>query len=165
MYYCPSCNVQLNRNSSPLGIIWSCPKCMGNAFTISILRKTVPAHIVKDFWLKIKSQKYPEKRICPACKFAMSEIPIKQGNNSVYVDACKKCNLIWFDANEVESLPKIEISKEKIKEVSKTKEEIAKLQQEIIFEMQREADIEHQRDIEEKIYLIINIALRLLFRF
>ena len=164
MYYCPTCGIPLNRDMNPYGIFWECPNCTGHAFTLSILRQAVPEPIVKEFWLKIRSREYPTRRLCPACKAAMSEVPIMPANQSIYLDICKACNLIWFDPCEFESLPKIEISEDKLEKLpQEVKEAIAKHQLERMLEEQRKADEIEGRIREEKIYLLINIAIRVIY--
>jgi Zn-finger nucleic acid-binding protein len=149
---------------NPYGIFWECPNCAGHALTLSILRQSVPEPIVKEFWRRIKYREYPSKRLCPACKAVMSEVPILPADQSLYLDVCKTCNLIWFDPYELEALPKVEISEENLEELpQELKEVIAKHELGRLCEEQRKADEREGGEREEKIYFLINIAIRLVY--
>ena len=164
MYYCPTCRIPLNKDRNPYGIFWECPNCTGHALTLSILKQSIPESIVNEFWQRIRSREYPTKRLCPACKAAMSEVPIMSANQSIYLDICKTCHLIWFDPYEFESLPKTEISEEKLEELpQELKEAIAKHQLERMLEEQREADELEGSTREEKIYFLINMTIRVIY--
>jgi len=164
MYYCPTCRIPLNKDMNPYGVFWECPNCAGHALTLSILRQSVPEAIVKEFWLRIRSREYPSKRLCPACKAVMSEVPILSADQSIYLDICKTCNLIWFDPYELEALPKVEISEENLEEMpQELKEVIAKNKLERLFEEQREADELEGSAREDKIYMLIDIAIRMIY--
>jgi membrane associated rhomboid family serine protease len=46
----------------------------------------------------------------------MLEIPIMERDKVEYLDICKHCYLVWFDPNEFESLPKVEVPEPKAEE-------------------------------------------------
>ncbi len=37
----------------------------------------------------------------------MAEVPIVSSEHTLYLDACKRCHIVWFDDNEYQQLPKI----------------------------------------------------------
>ena len=115
MYYCPTCNIELMKSSNPFGIYWSCPICSGKAISLSVIRQAIPKPIIGEFWRKVISKEHPQKKACPACKKLMSEVPIDINNEVFeYLDICKTCFFIWFDPDEFEVLPQVEIPEEVI---------------------------------------------------
>ena len=115
MYYCPDCKIELTKNTNPFGIYWSCPICNGKAISLSIIRQAIPEPIIGDFWRKVMSGEYHQRRACPACNSLMFEVPITMdGDVLEYLDICKTCYFIWFDPDEFEALPQVEIPEELI---------------------------------------------------
>ncbi len=165
MFFCPKCKIPLKKSSGPFGFFWLCPNCSGKAVSISILRKSVPASIVNEFWSRVKSKEFPEKKYCPACDQLMSEVPIVHGEKSIYIDICKKCNFIWFDSNEFESLPRTEIYEVKEKEQlpMKAREALAKLEIEFMAKKQRQEDAVNEQRWQHNKYLIIDTAFYMIF--
>jgi membrane associated rhomboid family serine protease len=71
-----------------------------------VLRKAVQREHVNELWQKGRSDEYPRKRHCPACGRMMAEAPLEAGGAPKHIDVCKGCHFIWFDAGELEALPK-----------------------------------------------------------
>ncbi len=156
IYICPKCNITLKQSSGPFGVFWLCPNCSGKAVSLSVLRQSAPASIVKEFWLSVRSKEFPQKKKCPACSSSMTEVPIMQGEKTVFIDICKKCNFIWFDAKEYESLPQVEIPKEKAENLSiEAREALAKYKIECMA-------AEREREDKAEAMDIYNIIIRLL---
>ncbi len=115
MYRCPSCSTELMKSTSPFGMYWSCPVCMGKAVSLSVIRQAIPEPIINEFWRKVTSIEHSQKKACPACNKLMSEVPIDINNEVFeYIDICRTCFFIWFDSDEFEALPQVEIPEEVI---------------------------------------------------
>lgn len=130
MYYCPSCKIELIRNTNPFGIIWTCPTCSGKAISVYVLKKVIPLDIINKLWERAKSGQYKARRKCPICDKSIPEVPIVHEDKTINLDICAHCHFIWFDGQEYESLPKRE--KETEKELSpETKKALAQFQVEM----------------------------------
>ena len=165
MFYCPTCKRPLKKSSGMFGVFWLCPSCSGKAVSLSILRMSAPPVIVNEFWTRVKSQEYSHKKECPACKSAMSEVPIMKGEKAVYVDICKKCFFIWFDYKKFESIPQDEIY-EVTEEESlplKAREALAKLEIEFMAKKQRQEDELNEWRWKQKKDLLIDMAFYIIF--
>jgi Zn-finger nucleic acid-binding protein len=162
IYVCPKCDITLKKSSGPFGIFWLCPNCSGKAVSISVLRHSVPDSIVNEFWLRVKSKEFPEKKKCPSCNRLMSEVPIMQGEKTIFLDICKKCSLIWFDSKEFESLPHVEIPKEKLEKLPlNAREALVKLQ---IDKIQKKYESEEKiESLNPGVRDLIDIVFYLMF--
>jgi membrane associated rhomboid family serine protease len=85
------------------GILFRCPQCGGHAVTIPQVRRITGDRFVAALLRKIRATTACGERHCPFCsnpmrQFFWDEPPLQ-------LDACKSCNVIWFDANEFEALP------------------------------------------------------------
>jgi|WetSurMetagenome_2_1015567.scaffolds.fasta_scaffold624058_1 Zn-finger nucleic acid-binding protein len=132
MYFCPKCKIPLKKASSPFGIFWSCPTCSGRAVSLNVLRQVIPQNIINKLWLRAKSGEYKSLRDCPICEEPLPEVPIINNDKTINLDICTKCCFIWFDGQEYESLPKIEITKPKEELPPEAREALAKFQIECI---------------------------------
>ncbi len=107
MLTCPGCKSPLVKASSRVGLFWGCRSCRGRAVTVEVLRKAVQRKNVNELWQRARSGRYHQKRRCPACGRMMVEVPVSAGGATKYIDVCKACHFIWFDAGELEALPKV----------------------------------------------------------
>ncbi|HLX69561.1 MAG TPA: rhomboid family intramembrane serine protease [Verrucomicrobiae bacterium] len=62
----------------------------GDRFSVGILRK-------------INTARTAGQRPCPFCSRQMLQFPVE--NPPLQLDACRACNLVWFDAQEFEAIP------------------------------------------------------------
>ncbi|MBN2591372.1 MAG: hypothetical protein JXA96_16020 [Sedimentisphaerales bacterium] len=167
MYFCPSCNIELIKNTNPFGIYWSCPICTGKAISLSVIRQAIPEPIVGDFWRKVTSEVHPQKKACPACKKLMSEAPIAIDNEVLeYLDICRTCFFVWFDSDELEALPHVEIPEEVIETLPyEVRLAIAEYNIERIATL-REKEIEAEQ-VKKEIaidILVVSVVLFVLFK-
>lgn len=125
MFMCPECEVPLKKKIDSLGLFWVCPVCNGRAVTLEILRKSMPRPIVNELWQRARSGEFKAQRNCPGCRRKMSEIPIVNEVKMLYLDVCAGCHFVWFDPNEFESLPKLEIIRADLPETMKERETLA----------------------------------------
>ena len=165
MYFCPCCNVELMKSTNPFGMYWSCPICNGKAISLPVIRQAIPGPIIVDFWRKVTSDVHPEKKACPACKKLMSEVPISVNNEVLeYLDICKTCYFLWFDSDEFESLPQVDIPQEMLETLPyEVKLAIAEYDIERIATL-REKEIEAEQEKKEiAIELLAIIAVIAIF--
>jgi Zn-finger nucleic acid-binding protein len=104
---CPACQKPLQSKQVPNAmVIWGCESCHGAAANMSVLRKYLADNIVSEFWITAIDQSTQSNRKCPSCKQPLSEFSTSSGERRVILDLCKKCQLIWFDKDELEAFPK-----------------------------------------------------------
>ena len=88
-------------------------------------------------------------------------------NHTIGLDLCKKCQVVWFDGGELESLPKAVAPKDDLSPEVKQQMAILKIQQENVLKAELEDNVARFNNwtnitsIEE---LVLRILLRLMFR-
>jgi membrane associated rhomboid family serine protease len=87
------------------GIYFACEQCGGRAVTVPQVRRTVGERFTQDLLRKIRTTTFRCERECPYCNGRMLQFPWE--NPPLQLEACKACNLVWFDAQEFESLPEV----------------------------------------------------------
>ncbi|MFC1637230.1 zf-TFIIB domain-containing protein [Planctomycetota bacterium] len=102
---CPKCETLLNPTAIAEGMLWRCDTCAGLAVNVAVLRKYLSVKIVREFWLKATNESVPADRKCPSCAQIFQEFTVGEYNRKVQLDLCKRCQLIWFDRNELEMFP------------------------------------------------------------
>lgn len=107
MFRCLNCNGKLTRTKVANFKFWRCEKCDGRSITISALRKRIPRNVVNDLWQSAKKAKQKGSRHCPSCNNRMKKVPAQGVDQSVYLDVCTRCQFVWLDPKEFESLPKL----------------------------------------------------------
>jgi Zn-finger nucleic acid-binding protein len=97
---CPRCRTALETSTTEGVRFERCAACDGLALAVPVLRRFAPEGRVRDVWLDL-----PEARpgaACPSCSNAMREISVDCDGAKVAIDVCKACQLLWFDAKELE---------------------------------------------------------------
>jgi len=102
---CPKCETSLNPTVTAEDMFWKCETCSGGAVNVAVLRKYLGAKVVREFWYKATSDSVPSDRKCPSCGQMLNEFTVGEYNRKVQLDLCKRCQLIWFDRNELEMFP------------------------------------------------------------
>lgn len=102
MLRCPSCDKPLTRSKGLSGTFWRCAGCDGRAATVTILRRSFRRGQVNRIWRSALERSEPSSRDCPACRREMGGFDVPLNGSSVRLDACRGCQLIWFDASEPE---------------------------------------------------------------
>ena len=103
MPLCPSCKVDLITVRLRDGIYFACDQCGGKAVTVPQVRRTIGEKLTQDLMRKIRNTTTSCERECPYCNRFMLQFYWE--NPPLQLEACKPCNLVWFDAQEFESLP------------------------------------------------------------
>jgi Zn-finger nucleic acid-binding protein len=52
------------------------------------------------------AQSEQSQRLCPSCGHALREFAASGSGRRIRLDLCKRCQLMWFDKNELEVFPK-----------------------------------------------------------
>jgi membrane associated rhomboid family serine protease/Zn-finger nucleic acid-binding protein len=100
---CPRCELPLEEVRTSGGIFWGCNVCGGRSVTIDLLRKRFTPESINPLWLHAMRSEGQGSCACPLCRRAMLEVALSE-RATVDVDVCRHCQLIWFDAREVEHL-------------------------------------------------------------
>ncbi len=83
--------------------MWTCPTCGGHALMLSVLRRRAPADFVRELWRAARRPDTPEGKPCPSCGRPAREVP---GAYPVLLDVCPRCQLVWFDPMELDTVPR-----------------------------------------------------------
>jgi Zn-finger nucleic acid-binding protein len=81
--------------------VWACPACGGCAATLGVLRKAITADALRRVWAQTIGHARTSLLRCPDCMNAMRAVPTEGPE----VDLCRGCQLMWFDAGELEEMP------------------------------------------------------------
>ena len=80
---------------------WRCRRCQGHAVNYGVLRRALP----DPRWTRLRRAAIktaePAGVTCPSCRKWIFRV----SDGKVDLDACRTCQLFWFDAQELESLP------------------------------------------------------------
>jgi membrane associated rhomboid family serine protease len=85
------------------GIYFACDQCGGRAVTVPQVRRTIGEKLTQELLRKIRNATGACERGCPYCHKFM--LQFYWDDPPLQLEACKPCNLIWFDHQEFESLP------------------------------------------------------------
>lgn len=103
MPYCTTCGSALRTVRQREGIYFFCDGCASRAVTVPQIRRVTGDRVATDLLRKINRATMLGERRCPFCSRPMLRFDLEEPE--MQLDACKPCNLIWFDAREFESLP------------------------------------------------------------
>lgn len=102
MLTCPHCNTRLEAVRYGPAAAWRCRRCRGHAVNYGVLRRTLP----DARWTRLRraavTTRQPAGVTCPSCRRWIHRV----SDGKVDLDACRKCQLFWFDAQELEGLPR-----------------------------------------------------------
>jgi len=103
---CPRCGKPLNLERHVRGGLWRCPQCSGVAANLAVLRRHLEEDVARDFWRRAGQASLPSKRHCPSCSKPLREFVAQHEQQSLHLDLCRPCQLMWFDRGELEAFPK-----------------------------------------------------------
>ncbi len=159
---CPECKTDLQMDKSLKGVLWQCPKCAGVAANLAVLRKLLGREVALNFWREGLSST-PSHRTCPSCTQPLHVFTCDVDHNSIELDLCKRCQIIWFDKGELEAFPMEAVAVNSLPdEVKKTLD---------VYDL----DLEGLRSnrvkpwglmpgLEEMAYLVIRLIAHMVFR-
>ncbi len=105
MFTCPNCGSILTRKQGKVGLIWSCDSCGGRAISVALLRKLIGNERVSAIWSRAINLAGKGGRSCPICSRGMTEESIGIAGHLLKFGICTRCEFIWFDTPEYESIP------------------------------------------------------------
>lgn len=113
MFQCVRCSgVELNRSKRGDNVLWECQRCHGKLMGIGVLRKLIPKPLFNQIWHSATDLPRPGVLHCPGCNQRMLSFSISMEGQTVNLDACRTCYMVWFDDQEFESLPSLPPPKE-----------------------------------------------------
>jgi Zn-finger nucleic acid-binding protein len=116
-----------------------------------------PVEVANDFWRRAIRASVPSKRHCPSCSKPLTEFVARHEKQSLRLDLCRSCQLMWFDRGELEVFPK----SQKKEQPSQIDQRIAMAQIQLESQAQEEASkFAYYVDVG----LTVIIALLRLFR-
>ncbi len=100
---CPNCGTSLNTMRQRDGLFYLCPGCQGRAVTFPQIRRVTGDRFVTGLIREINRNATRADKSCPFCQrqmrlFSSAAPPLE-------LDACKTCNVVWFDSQEFEAVP------------------------------------------------------------
>ena len=155
---CPRCEVTLKPKHLPQGGIWQCGLCHGVMANVAVLRMYLGNDIVKKFWLKAITDPAITDKKCPSCRQSLNAFKVEHNEQKIILDICLSCQIIWFDADELEIFPK-----------TKTEELPPEIRQKLaIYNIQLENEFEEEltrfeatlKNILDVIYTIVSLFTR-----
>lgn len=72
---------------------------------LAVLRRTLHERAIGFIWQQARSAP-PGQRLCPACGKPMRLVPAVNDPKAPALDVCPACQMIWFDTDEYDALPK-----------------------------------------------------------
>jgi membrane associated rhomboid family serine protease/Zn-finger nucleic acid-binding protein len=111
MLSCPRCAVPLHTCSHPGAVYFACRQCGGKAGNLALLRRAVTPEFANGLWRKIREAHPTDhhgRLPCPSCGQRMhpAGVPAMAGE-LIQLDACRNCQMVWFDTGEIEQVPRI----------------------------------------------------------
>jgi len=101
---CPKCKIDLQKEKCLKGALWQCPQCRGVAANLAVLRKLLGQEVALRFWREARAST-PSHKPCPSCSQPLSAFTTPVDQATVTLDLCKRCQIIWFDKDELEAFP------------------------------------------------------------
>lgn len=143
---CPRCKKPLEKKVTPKGSFFECSECRGRAINWAVVRRRVRKEVVRHIWQEVREKAPSSALACPACRRSMSLVAVGVGDHSLEIDLCQRCQLAWFDAGELQSLPTSESSPALKREFPpEVKEKLA------LLELERMRRLESQAVAEDEI--------------
>lgn len=106
MFRCPRCSTPLQPLRKQGLCIWACAECDGRLATVATLCRTLEPAFVHRTWSAARERGEPSARACPGCRSTMRSSAPDGADSALRLDVCVVCQLVWFDARELDSAPK-----------------------------------------------------------
>jgi membrane associated rhomboid family serine protease len=105
-FTCPECRVPLGEARVFGELRYGCPNCKGLAVPLASLARVADPRVndlVRD---ALAHAPQPSDRTCPKCPRVLARVELILSGLVVVVDACRTCELVWFDAGELDQIPR-----------------------------------------------------------
>lgn len=110
---CPRCNGELRRDDYHGKICFRCADGHGVGMTLGGLRSLCGStSFVNTLWQTAYHRTEFADTVCPVCGKKMKKIILPLNGNPLELDVCCCCQMIWFDPQELESIPLAEVPKQ-----------------------------------------------------
>ena len=104
---CPRCGQPLTKTFIHGKIAFCCPQGHGEAVSLSVVRAFCGEPTFANvLWRKALDASGQDGGPCPLCHLPMSVIRLPVNGLELELDICCRCQELWFDPAELESLPK-----------------------------------------------------------
>ncbi len=102
--FCPRCGGKLIQSRTKSNQTCRfCPTCGGAVMKLQVLKKTFDEESLKQ--ILTQAQEHLQAGcLCPDCGTPTSLLRVSSGQQSIEIDVCPKCQAIWYDKNEFETL-------------------------------------------------------------
>ena len=103
---CPRCGAALAKSPYNGRIGFACPEGHGIAMTLGAVRALCGSReLVNLLWHKSGAEEAEEGAPCPVCGKPMRKVTLDVEGKALELDICRRCQEVWFDPNELETLP------------------------------------------------------------
>ena len=103
---CPRCGAALEKSAYNGRIGFVCPERHGIAMTLGAVRALCGSReLVNLLWHKSGDPNSGGNAPCPVCGKPMSKVTLDVEGQPLELDICRRCQEVWFDPNELETLP------------------------------------------------------------
>jgi Zn-finger nucleic acid-binding protein len=108
---CPSCRHIMERANRGSVQFWRCA-CGGYFIAISSVRRMLPEGMWKNVWPTLREAASPGAHGCPGCGNRMDVTTALAQFGGQSIDVCDRCQMLWLDPTELESMPKRDVAAE-----------------------------------------------------
>lgn len=105
-FTCPECRAALHEARVFGEPRYGCAACGGLAVPFAALARIADPQVNALVHDAVEHAARPSDRDCPKCARRMARIDLVLSGLVVVVDACRGCELVWFDAGELEQIPR-----------------------------------------------------------
>jgi Zn-finger nucleic acid-binding protein len=102
---CPICDKPLQTARQREGVFYPCCACGGRAVTVSQVRHVLGERLATKLLRLMKLSRRRSERRCAFCGKPM--LAVNSQEPPLELDACRACNVVWFDGPTYESLPEL----------------------------------------------------------
>lgn len=105
---CPHCNTDLEESKESSGFYFKCVSCGGVLGNLSVLRKRSKEAAISQLTGLIRSNRSKTGNVsCSVCGKKMKVLDyFEEKGTRMQIDFCGQCHFIWFDAQELDRIPK-----------------------------------------------------------
>lgn len=99
---CPECGTILTSMPLSRGQALACRTCAGVCVNLAVLRQHAQEAVVQGLWASARDAGRNSSRLCPSCENPLRTFDIPAADDALELDACTRCQLLWFDGRELE---------------------------------------------------------------